>query len=106
LGSRDDRIGRGGHARPGGGLMLDTVREIHTPEGVALRLPAAGPVPRACAWLIDLGIRLGLVLLASMFLALLGRFGTGVYLVFVFVVIWAYPVAFEALWDGQTPGKR
>ena len=23
--------------------MLDTVREVHTPEGVALRLPAAGP---------------------------------------------------------------
>ncbi|WP_202841648.1 RDD family protein [Luteimonas saliphila] len=86
--------------------MLDTVREIHTPEGVALRLPAAGPVPRAFAWLIDLGIRLGLVLLASMFLSLLGRFGTGVYLVFLFLVIWAYPVAFEALWDGQTPGKR
>jgi hypothetical protein len=29
--------------------MLDTVREVHTPEGVALRLPAAGPVPRALA---------------------------------------------------------
>lgn len=86
--------------------MLDTVREIHTPEGVALRLHAAGPVPRAFAWLIDLAIRAGLVLLASMLLALLGRFGTGAYMVFLFVVIWAYPVAFEALWDGQTPGKR
>ena len=26
---------------------LDTVREVYTPEGVALRLPAAGPVPHA-----------------------------------------------------------
>lgn len=86
--------------------MLDTLREVHTPEGVALRLPAAGPVPRAFAWLLDLAIRFGLVLVASMFLAFLGRFGMGVYLVFLFLVIWAYPVVFEALWDGQTPGKR
>ena len=86
--------------------MLDTVREVHTPEGVALRLPAAGPVPRAFAWLIDFGIRIALVMVASMFLAFLGRFGMGVYLVFLFLVVWGYPVAFEALWNGQTPGKR
>ena len=30
---------------------LDTVRNVYTPEGVALRLPAAGPVPRSIAWL-------------------------------------------------------
>ena len=27
--------------------MLDTYREVVTPEGVPLQLPAAGPVPRA-----------------------------------------------------------
>ena len=86
--------------------MLDTFREVHTPEGVALRLPAAGPVPRAFAWLIDAAIRFALVILASMFLGVLGRFGIGVYLVFLFLVVWGYPVAFEALWNGQTPGKR
>ena len=88
------------------GVMLDTVREIHTPEGVALRLPAAGPVPRAFAWLIDLMIRFGLLLLASMGLAVLGNAGMGLYLVLLFLVVWAYPVVFEVLWDGQTPGKR
>ena len=87
-------------------LMLDTVREIHTPEGVALRLPAAGPVPRAYAWLIDLLIRFGLVLLSATVFVMLGRFGTGVYLVLLFLVVWAYPVVFEAMWHGQTPGKR
>lgn len=87
-------------------LMLDTVREIHTPEGVALRLPAAGPVPRAFAWLIDLAIRFGLVLLSATVFVMLGRFGTGVYLVLLFLVVWAYPVVFEAMWHGQTPGKR
>lgn len=86
--------------------MLDTVREIHTPEGVALRLPAAGPVPRALAWMIDLAIRLGLLLLGSIVFALLGRAGMGLYLVLLFLVLWAYPVAFEAMWHGQTPGKR
>ena len=87
-------------------MMLDTVREIHTPEGVALRLPAAGPVPRAFAWLIDLLVRFGLVLLGSVALAMLGTPGRGLYLVLLFLVVWAYPIAFEVLWDGQTPGKR
>jgi len=90
----------------GRGLMLDTAREIHTPEGVPLRLPAAGPVPRAYAWLIDLLLRLGLVLLASTTLGVLGRMGTGLYLVLLFVVFWGYPVLFEAMWHGRTPGKR
>ncbi|NYZ63503.1 RDD family protein [Luteimonas deserti] len=86
--------------------MLDTVREVHTPEGVALRLPAAGPVPRAAAWLIDLVIRGALVFLALMLFGMLGRFGAGLYLVVLFLIVWGYPVAFEALYDGQTPGKR
>ena len=36
---------------------LDTYREVVTPEGVALHLPAAGPVPRALAWAIDFALR-------------------------------------------------
>lgn len=87
-------------------LMLDTVREVHTPEGVALRLPAAGPVPRALAWLIDLAIRMALLMAISMVLGMLGAFGNGVYLILLFVVFWAYPVVFEAMYGGQTPGKR
>lgn len=87
-------------------LMLDTVREVHTPEGVALRLPAAGPVPRAVAWLIDLAIRAALLVAISIVLGLLGRFGSGLYLIVLFVVFWGYPVVFEALYGGQTPGKR
>ena len=86
--------------------MLDTVREVHTPEGVALRLPAAGPVPRAAAWVIDLSIRLALVMVASMFLGMLDKTGMGIYLIVVFLLLWAYPVVFEAKWNGQTPGKR
>lgn len=86
--------------------MLDTFREVHTPEGVALRLPAAGPVPRALAWLVDLGIRIALLGTAAALLGVFGEAGMGVYLVFLFLVLWAYPVVCEAMFDGQTPGKR
>lgn len=86
--------------------MLDTVREVHTPEGVALRLPAAGPFPRALAWLIDLAIRFALVVATAMVLGVLGGFGHGLHLILMFLVTWAYPVVFEVMMSGQTPGKR
>lgn len=87
--------------------LLDTYRDVVTPEGVSLQLPAAGPVPRALAWLLDLGVRLVVLSLMSMLLALLGRrFGGGLMLIVMFLVQWAYPVVMEALWHGQTVGKR
>jgi len=86
--------------------LLDTVREVHTPEGVALRLLAAGPFPRALAWLIDLAIRSVLVLATALVFGLLGQFGNGLFLIVTFALAWAYPVVFETLWNGQTPGKR
>lgn len=86
--------------------MLDTFREVYTPEGVALRLPAAGPAPRALAWLIDLAIRMGILMAASAVLGAFGESGVGLYLIAVFVLLWGYPVVCEAMFDGQTPGKR
>jgi uncharacterized RDD family membrane protein YckC len=86
--------------------MLETAQEVHTPEGVALRLPAAGPVPRALAWAIDLGIRFGILSACSVLLGLLGSAGLGVYLVVLFLVMWGYPILCEGLFNGQTPGKR
>ena len=86
--------------------MLDTVREVYTPEGVALRLPAAGPVPRALAWAIDFGIRMVLLSACSMVFGLLGSAGMGAYLICLFTVFWLYPIVCEGLFDGQTPGKR
>jgi uncharacterized RDD family membrane protein YckC len=85
---------------------LDTVRHVYTPEGVALRLPAAGPVPRAVAWLIDTAIRWGILTVAGLLLAVLGKPGAGLYLLVYFVVFWGYPILCEVLFDGQTPGKR
>src|SRR5690606_1035265 len=86
--------------------MLDNCREVHPPEGVALRLPAAGPVPRALAWLIDLGIRIGVLSASSVLLGVLGKAGISLYLIVAFLLLWAYPVVFEAMLGGQTPGKR
>ncbi len=85
---------------------LDTVRNVYTPEGVALRLPAAGPVPRALAWVIDTAIRWGILMVVSMLCALFGKAGYGLYLLAYFVVFWGYPILCELLFDGQTPGKR
>ncbi len=86
--------------------MLDTYREVVTPEGVALHLPAAGPVPRAVAWAIDLCVRMGVLMVAGTVLGLLGGMGAGANLIVLFAVYWVYPIVLEALWNGQTVGKK
>ena len=86
--------------------MLDTLRDVETPEGVALQLRCAGVVPRALAWLLDLLVRLAGIAAVSTVLGLLGGAGVGVGLVLMFLVYWVYPIAFEVWRDGQTPGKR
>lgn len=87
--------------------MLDTFRTIETPEGAEIGLRVAGPLVRAGAWLIDFGIRLGVVmLLFPLLTCTLGEVGVGVGLVLAFVLYWFYPVVFEAAWNGQTPGKK
>jgi uncharacterized RDD family membrane protein YckC len=86
--------------------MLDTLRTVPTPEGIELSLKVAGPMPRARAWLLDLLIRLAILLVLGMVLGALGKVGSGLMLLIAFVLEWAYPVLFEVLRNGQTPGKR
>lgn len=86
--------------------MLDTTRDIQTPEGLALTLHPAGPVPRALAWLLDFVIRLFCVFVLSIPLGILGEAGSGILMILVFLLYWAYPVFFEVLRDGQTIGKK
>ncbi len=86
--------------------MIDTVREIETPEGISLRLRAAGALPRAQAWMLDLLLRVGILLVASIPLSLFGVAGNGLVLLLIFVLMWAYSVACEVWWNGQTLGKR
>jgi uncharacterized RDD family membrane protein YckC len=92
-------------ARPGAS-RLDTELRVETPEGIELSLRPAGPVPRALALAIDLLLRWVLVAAVSTPLALLGGLGIGGALLFLFVMEWFFPVLFEVLAAGQTPGKR
>jgi uncharacterized RDD family membrane protein YckC len=86
--------------------MLDTVREIETPEGVSLRLRTAGPLPRAQAWMIDTVLRLVILTVAMIPLPLVGTGGRGLAMLLMFALLWAYWVACELWLDGQSLGKR
>jgi uncharacterized RDD family membrane protein YckC len=86
--------------------MLDTAREIPTPEGIELNLRLAGPVARALAWAVDLLLRAAVFGVLSIPLGMLGSVGAGIYLILWFGLEWFYPTAFEVYFGGATPGKR
>jgi uncharacterized RDD family membrane protein YckC len=86
--------------------VLDTLTLVETPEGIRLRLRAAGVMPRAAAWTVDFAVRLGVLWVFGTALALLGETGAGLYLLLLFILFWLYPVLFEVLRDGQTIGKK
>jgi len=86
--------------------MLDTIRTIETPEGVELKLTCASFYARSVAWFIDLLIQLLIMTLFLFILPKLGDFGMGLLFIFLFFLHWLYPVFFEMLMQGQTPGKK
>jgi len=86
-------------------MTLDTVRRVETPEGIELSLPLAGPVVRAQAWLVDALIRAAVILGASLLAFPFGAMGRGFTLLLLFALTWVYPVLFEVLRRGATPGK-
>ena len=93
-------------AAPLDARRLDTRYAAETPEGIALWLRPAGLVPRFYAYLIDAVIRTAIFAAVATTLALLGRFGAAVILLTLFLLEWLYPVAFELMPGGATPGKR
>lgn len=85
---------------------LDTIVAAETPEGILLELRPAGLSVRLYAFVLDLLIR-GAAMQVLMFpLSLLGGVGLGVALVLFFLAEWFYPVVFELMPGGATPGKR
>jgi uncharacterized RDD family membrane protein YckC len=86
--------------------MLDTAREVPTPEGIELSLRLAGPVSRALAWLIDLLLRMLAFGVLSVALGVMGKLGVALMLILWFGLEWLYPVGFEVWYGGATPGKR
>lgn len=92
---------------------LDTTLQIVTPENIAFDYRMAGPFLRLPAYLIDFSIRLFIVILAAIAVVVLAlvpsgleEVGAGMFMVLYFVLDWFYCGLFEALWNGQTPGKR
>jgi len=89
-------------AQPG----LDTLRAITTPEGVELNLRLAGPMPRACAWAIDLALRAAILVVLMIAVSSLGELGIGIFLISAFLLEWIFPAVCEVHFDGATPGKK
>ena len=95
-------------------VQLDNTVEVETPEHVRFRFHVAGPTRRAWAYLIDLLLRIAAFLAVEIAMLLATgehmRFsksivGSGT-LLWLFLIEWGYFVAFEATWNGATPGKR
>jgi len=86
--------------------VIDTLRPVTLPEGVEISLRLAGPLARSRAWLIDLALRMMVMMMLPMAAGLFGRTGQGIALIAGFAVYILYPILFEVLWKGATPGKR
>jgi len=95
-------------------VKLDNTVEVETPEHVRFRFHVAGPTRRAWAYLVDLLVRAGIFLILEIIMVLatgehLGftkSITSGGTLLSLFLIEWGYFVAFEAGWNGTTPGKR
>lgn len=79
---------------------------METPEGIDLILRPAGLLSRSIAFGIDLMIRGALLGALFFVLGTLGDFGTGLFMLALFIGTWGYMVLFEVLHQGRTPGKQ
>ena len=92
--------------------------QIDTPEQIALELPLAGIGSRFLAIAIDTLLQTALYVIGGIVLAVLvpagivsfsgfpSTIGPALAIFFLFCVYWGYFAIFEALWKGQTPGKK
>lgn len=93
--------------------------QIDTPEQIALELPLAGIGSRFLALALDTLLQSFVyvaLVLGDMFAgsarvegllgSLFGSFAPAVIVLVLFCVYWGYFAIFEAVWQGQTPGKR
>ena len=97
---------------------LDATIDVETPEQVAVSYTLAGVGTRGAAALIDLLLMLlltGVLWYGAASIPRLmptlrdmtgGGWVTATVIIGQFCILWGYFVTFEALWDGQTPGKR
>ena len=86
--------------------ILDTAVAAETPEGILLELRPAGLTARFYAFSLDWIIRLAVIYAAAMVAGFTGGIGIAFWIVLIFALEWFYPVAFELMRAGATPGKR
>ena len=93
---------------------LDTTIAVVTPENIAFDYQLAGPFRRLPAYLIDCGVRWGVIALLVIVLAMTGGIlsiagltplviATG--FIFYFIVSWFYGTLLETFYNGRTVGK-
>jgi uncharacterized RDD family membrane protein YckC len=90
-------------------MDLDESITISTPEGLLLRLQLAGLGSRFIAGVVDLIIQAILVVILALLAGAAGVTSGAkglVVLIGTFVIVFFYPVLFEVLGKGRTPGKR
>jgi uncharacterized RDD family membrane protein YckC len=87
--------------------------EVETPDHVVLRYDLAGAGNRGFAAVLDFLFASTIAFTAYVLLAWAGAFNTtnffvlgGLTLILTLVLIWAYFILLEWLWNGQTLGKR
>jgi len=85
---------------------IDSTYPVETPDGVDLDIHPAGPVPRAAAWMVDLLVRSGIMIMLIFILSGFNAVGFAMLVLAWFLINWWYPVLFEVLGNGATPGKR
>lgn len=86
--------------------ITDSRYSVETPEAITLQADTAGLMPRALAMTADATIRSIIWLFVFLFIGTRGEAGLGIAFIIVFLLEWFYPVFFEVLWNGQTPGKK
>jgi uncharacterized RDD family membrane protein YckC len=98
---------------PAGCEAMQEEFSLDTPEAISVSYTVAGIGTRFLAAAIDLLTIYGIgvvALVGVLLLAQLGGFGQTaaviIVIVLVFVLFWCYYIVYEALWSGQTPGKR
>jgi uncharacterized RDD family membrane protein YckC len=85
---------------------LDDRITISTPEGLELALTLAGLGSRFIAGAADLTIQLVLIGILALIAGAIAGLATAVVIVLSFLTWFLYPILFEVLAAGRTPGKR
>jgi uncharacterized RDD family membrane protein YckC len=87
--------------------------EVETPDHVVLRYDLAGAGNRGFAAVVDFLLAAIIAFTANVILSWAGAFNQasvlvlgGIALIVTLVLIWAYFILLEWLWNGQTIGKR